>query len=217
MARTCPNCNAKLKSWFIYCEKCGIKIIDDYEPEIQPEPIYEEIEESQYEEQIVEEPIPTDIQHFEKQPETVKTGNEFDSVLIAIEDKFDPRIVKNEEDFKNRLVQFLNTNFPNEVTGEGHTSVGGGVDIVIDGTYALKIKVLTSEGAMIFLVDMMMEYKHDFHDSAAILLDIGEITSNKIEEYIKEYDSLGIKTILKRAWFKDEKNELEQKIPWPSN
>jgi len=235
MAKSCPNCGAKLRNWFVYCEKCGLRITDDYqnelketvyeepeyeepeyeEPEriIEPEPLYEPQEEPLYEDDQVEDLEPLD--HKEKDFNPYEIKNEFDLILETIEKKFDPRIVTSEDDFKNRLIQFLNSKFQNEVKGQGHTSIGGDVDVVIDGTYAIKIKILKNEGAMIFLVDLMMEYKHDFNDCAAILVDIGEITNNKIEEYINEYNELGLKTILKRAWIKNSKEE-EVNVPWPS-
>lgn len=63
----------------------------------------------------------------------------------------------------------------------------------------------------------MMEYQRDFNDSTAILVDIGELTTNKIHEYIGEYKELGLKTILKKAWIKQNEEEKDAlRIQWPS-
>jgi len=211
MTKYCPNCGAGLRDWFVYCEKCGMRI--DELPKQEYEPAYESVEEPVYEEELPRDvdKVPSDRRAPEFKPHS--KNNEFETILKAIDVKFDPRTIESEDDFKKQLLLFLKTTFPNEIQGYGHTTIGGEVDVVIDGTYALKIKFIKNEGGMIFLVDLMMEYKHDFNDSAVVLIDVGELTSNKIEEYVNEYRELGIKTVLKKAWVKKKEEDLN--VPWP--
>lgn len=48
MTKYCPGCRAKLKDWFVFCEKCGIQIGDPPTPEYKPGyeppegPVYED-------------------------------------------------------------------------------------------------------------------------------------------------------------------------------
>ena len=213
MTKYCPGCGAKLKDWHVFCEKCGVQITDT--PEYKPG--YEEpLEEPNYEEYSpqsdfiqTDRPSLQDNTHIEK--------NIFLTMLETIENEFDPRVVKSKDDFKNQLILFLNTKFSNEIKGQGHTQVGGEIDIVIDGTFAIKTKLIKNEGGLIFLVDQLMEYRRDFHDSAAILIDIGELTTNKIQEYIEEYKEMGLKVILKKVWIKESDEEKEAlNFQWPS-
>ena len=213
MTKYCPSCGAKLKDWFAFCDKCGIQIGDtptEYEPNYEPleEPVYEEYA------------PPSDViesNHNVPDSKLTRPENTFLTMLQTIEGEFDPRVIRDKDDFKNQLILFLNAKFTNEIQGQGHTSIGGDVDIVIDGTFAIKLKIIKNEGGLIFLVDQLMEYQRDFNDSAAILLDIGELTTNKIHEYIEEYKELELKIILKKVWIKQSENEKEAlRIQWPS-
>jgi len=213
MTKYCPGCGAKLNDWFVFCDKCGIQIGDSPEPEYEPN--YELPEEPIYEQQFPQGLTLSDAARSELKPKPTK--NEFLAMLDSIEKDFDPRILQDKDDFKRQMIKFLHVNFTNEIQEHGHTSIGGEVDIVIDGTYALKLKIIKNEGGLIFLVDQIMEYQRDFHDCAVILADVGELTVNKIKEYLSEYKELGVKAILKKAWIKQSEEEKEAlNIQWPS-
>lgn len=206
MKEYCPNCGSKLRDWFVFCEKCGFKLSQSAELK------FETIDEHS-DKYILKQSQYTDKPNFRTPVvQTQKVTSVFEEILQYIESNFNPKFIKDKGDFKNQLIVFLKTKFSNEIASGGHTSIGGEVDIVIDGTFAIRIKIIKNEGGLIFLVDQMIEYKRDFNKSAVILLDIGEVTTNKIEEYIDEYREMGIQTIIKKAWIKKDELENEQTV-----
>jgi len=196
LKENCPSCGAKLRDWFVFCEKCGVKISKTQDLEFETFEDHSDsyiLDQSQY----------TDKPNFRTPViQTQKVRSLFEEIIQYIENNFNPKFIRDKGDLKTQLIVFLKTKFSNEIASGGHTSMGGEVDIVIDGTFAIRLKIVKNEGGLIFLVDQMAEYKRDFNKSAVILVDIGEIVSGKIEEYMSEYIEMGIQTIIKKIWIK---------------
>jgi len=192
MDKYCPNCGAKILDWFMFCEKCGFKLDHIIEPELPPV-------EKNYEDKF---PESSNFSTPQKNSiETTKsTENEFNNILHKINSDFNPKNVVDKNDLKRRLVEFLRSNYPHEILGEGHNSIGEKMDIVINGIYAIKLKIVKNEGGLIFLVDQILECRRDFNDIAVFLYDIDEISSEKINEYITEYYELDIKVVMKKGF-----------------
>ena len=134
------------------------------------------------------------IGHIEKR----KSG--FDEIVQSIADGFHLDSVKDEEDCENQLITFLNKKFPQKIFRRGHTSRGVKIDLVVEGSYALELIVVNNEGRLISLMEQMLKSKQDFGKNAVILVDINKIPASKIKEYATEYERIGIRTIIKKAY-----------------
>jgi hypothetical protein len=126
-------------------------------------------------------------------------GEDFEGVLWSIKDDFNPEIVSDEEEAKGRLMIFINDRFPDHIENIGHTSAGKPIDIVIDGTYAVELIIVDSEGKLISLMDYVLKFRGDFGAVAVVLLDTGEVPVFIIEKYVKEFEKIGVKTIVKKV------------------
>jgi hypothetical protein len=144
---------------------------------------------------------------LEQQISAPKVEYNFDTILGSIEGGFNPGIVKNEEEFENQLIQFLNTRFPNKILTGGHTALGEKVDIVIDGTYCIELAVVNNEGRLVSLMDQILKYKRDFGEVAVILLDLNEVPAYTIEKYVDAYKQAGAKVIVKKCNIKKDSQE----------
>jgi len=129
----------------------------------------------------------------------VKILNEdFDIIIQKIKEGFNPEYAENEEAYEKKLINFLNLRFPNKIFRPGHTASGLRIDIVIDGTYALELITVNNEGSLLSLMNQIRDSKKDYHQMAVILIDLGKIPSEKIQEYANVYESLEVKTIIKK-------------------
>ena len=59
---------------------------------------------------------------------------------------------------------------------------------------------MNNEGKLVLLMDQMLKSKEDFGKNAVILVDINKIPASKIKEYVTEYERIGIRTIMKKAY-----------------
>lgn len=134
----------------------------------------------------------------------------FDRIIILIKNKFHPSSFKNDEECEKLLLSFLTENLPNNIITHGHTAKGDRLDIVIDGTYALELIVADKEEKLLHLMDLSLKSKKDFDKTAAIIIDIGHIQNDKIQEFTYEMKKIGIKTIVITVNF-DIKKEVETK------
>lgn len=128
----------------------------------------------------------------------VDEKSEFDTIVQSIEGKFKLKPVENEEDAEKQLMTFLNTKFPDKVQRPGHTSEGRKIDIVIDGTYAIELALVSNEGRLVALMDQIIRSKKDFGEIAIILVDMGKVPSITIDNYVRDYKQLGVKAIVKK-------------------
>jgi len=126
--------------------------------------------------------------------------SEFDAMVQRITDEFHPEMVKNEDETKDELIRFLEIRFPHrDIIRKGHDSQGDRIDIVIDGCIAIDLTIVINEGKLIFLLSQLTKMKPDFSDVAVILIDVEEVPVSLIESYRNEFESVGVKTIIKKS------------------
>jgi len=128
-----------------------------------------------------------------------KMKTDFEVVLQSIDSSFNPTYVKNEDDLEQQFLNFLNRRFPERIQRQGHTSSGRKVDVVIDGTYSIELIVVNNEAELAFLMTQINRSKTDFGEVAVILYDIGKVPSSKIEEYVRRYEEIGAKVLIKKG------------------
>ncbi len=126
-------------------------------------------------------------------------GGVFEVVLCNIKNDFDTEIVIDEEEARGRLMIFINDRFPDLAQSIGHTSTGKPIDIVIDGTYAIELIIVDSEGRLVSLMDYVLKFMEDFGEVAVVILDTGEVPAFIIEKYVKEFEKIGVRIIVKKA------------------
>jgi len=133
-----------------------------------------------------------DISHF-------KLGEDVERILWSIKNHFNPKVVSNEAEAEKQLMNFLDSRFPTHAKSRGHTSKGKPIDIVIDGTYAIELIVVDNEGKLVLLMDHVLKFKEDFGIVVVVLLDTDEVPVFIIEKYVKQFENMGVKTIVKKV------------------
>jgi len=123
-------------------------------------------------------------------------ANVFGGIISLIKNRFEPTSFENDEDCEKQLISFLTTNLPNNVITRGHTTTGERIDIVIDGTYALELIIANSEEKLLYLMNLSMQSKKDFDNTAAVIIDIGVMPFSKLQEFADEIKKIGIETII---------------------
>ena len=93
-------------------------------------------------------------------------------------------------------MEFLKIRFPNIVMSPGHTGTGTRIDIVIEGTYAIELATVDSESRLVTLMHQIMQSKSDFIRIAVVLVDMGIVPTDKLQNYVKEYEKLNVKAVI---------------------
>jgi len=123
----------------------------------------------------------------------------FDKIVQALQDGFQPKNVRNEDDGEAQLMHFLTVRFPNVVQSRGHSRQGRKIDLVLEGVYALELILVINEAKLQALMNEINDAKQDFSKMAVILIDIGEVPATTLQQFIQEYQQLGVKTIVKKV------------------
>lgn len=168
-----------------FCDKRKIKIWDILEEKVsKPTPSITEVakEPTTTESEIVEQAAQMDIK------------SDLDSILDSIKG-FEPEPVRDEEDFEKQLFQFLKLKYPNQVERQVETREGK-IDIVINGIYALELKIADSRGKLRDLIGQLYSYKKVYDNVSVVLLDIGKMSYHEIKKYADDYRGLGVKTVI---------------------
>lgn len=122
--------------------------------------------------------------------------NVFEEIIHLIKNRFEPASFENDEDCEKQLITFLTANLPSNVITRGHTTTGERIDIVIDGTYALELIIANNEEKLMYLMNLSMQSKKDFDNTAAVIIDIGVMPFSKLQEFADEIKKIGIETII---------------------
>lgn len=123
----------------------------------------------------------------------------FEAIISAIKNSFQPKNVTNETEAEKELLLFLNTRFPYITKVQGHTRTGTRIDIVMEGTYAIELAVVENESRLVTLMDQIIQSKGDFIKMAIILIDLNKIPFEKIKTHIYEFQKLNVTTIIKQT------------------
>jgi hypothetical protein len=183
-----------------FCDKRRIKIWDILEEVPKPTPSITE---------IAKEPTTTESE-IVKQATQMDIKSDLDFILESIKG-FEPEPVRDEEDFEKQLFQFLKLKYPNQVERQVETREGK-IDIVINGLYALELKIADSRGKLRDLIGQLYSYKKVYDNVSVVLLDIGKMSYHEIKNYVDDYRRLGVKTVILRGKFVPPKGKKEREI-----
>lgn len=126
-------------------------------------------------------------------------SDDFQIITRAIQEKFDPEKIRDEDGLQAQLAIFLKAKFPDKrIDREVKTKDGDYLDIVIDGKYVFELKVPEQKTSLRNLQAQLEEYQETYPDICAIILDIGKDgMAQHITYYTDRYMRiLGIPTIV---------------------
>jgi hypothetical protein len=125
--------------------------------------------------------------------------SDFESIINAIEFEFEPEKITDEEHLQAQLSIFLKAKFPNAIVErEIKTAHGDRIDVLVDGKFAFELKVPDERVKLRNLMAQLEEYKEQYNDICAIILDNQSLDlSDTIREYAEKYKSkLGVRSII---------------------
>ncbi len=129
----------------------------------------------------------------EKKEESKDDGSiNMDSILRKLEKEFQPEKLQSEDHLQAQIVQFLKAKFPNaSVERELQLKkVRGSIDIVVNGKYAIEVKVPESRTTLRNLSAQLEEYKEEYPEICAVILDNEELNLYEdIKYYSERYKS----------------------------
>ena len=137
----------------------------------------------------------------EKESKTNDSDYMMDSIILKLEKGFEPEKVYDEKELQNLLRSFLQQAFP-KAKVEREVSlkqVRDSVDILIDGKYAIEVKIPNSRTELRNLSAQLEEYQEEFPKIIAFILNNEEKDlDDDIEYYTERYKSkLGIDSVVK--------------------
>jgi len=132
------------------------------------------------------------IKHFKKYDTT------FFKIISTIQNDFKPQPCTDEKELQGQLTMFLSTKYPGKEIDREVEKDGAKLDIVIDGKYAIELKIARDPTTLRNLTAQLEEYQEVYPQIAALLLNIIEKSNmESIKEYAKKYDEkLKIPTII---------------------
>ena len=137
---------------------------------------------------------------FGKVLETDKDKKEFEIISNSIKAQFQPEKIRDEDHLQAQVAIFLKAKYPNsKVEREVITRSGDKLDIVVDDKFVFELKVYTDKSQMRDLGAQLEEYKLDYPNLCAIVLDTirNETSESNIREYADKYKvKHGIPTII---------------------
>lgn len=118
---------------------------------------------------------------------------EFENIKNAVISYFKPEPITDEEHLKAQLAIFLKTRFPNTDVQREVPVKSGIMDILIDGVYAIEVKVPHNNNELRNAEGQIADYKEEFPNLWVVILDVGLIPQSTLHEYqdkyIKRYDT----------------------------
>jgi len=137
----------------------------------------------------------------EKELELNDSDHLMDSIILKLDKNFDPEKVIDEKELQNNIRVFLQTAFPNvDVEREAPLKqIRDSIDILVDGKYAIEVKIPNSRADLRNLTAQLEEYQEEYPDIIALIMDNEEKNLTKdIQHYVERYKSkLGIESVVK--------------------
>jgi len=197
-----------------------LKFVQEHRIDVPPYPEFK-FKENKMAQQVIQESPSNNISPNEssKKPETKtetnevnaqntsKTGtnlNNFNIVMNYIDNEFREHIksleISGEDDFGNILLTSLHAKFPGMNIKDVRSQHNRG-DITVDDQYVLELKYANNEGTLNKGLKEVRDYYKLFHYKgvAIIILDIGLLGGNKINEYAADYKEDGAEVIILNA------------------
>lgn len=124
-----------------------------------------------------------------------------DSIILKLERDFEPEKVYDEKELQNLLRSFLQQAFP-DTTVEKEVNlknIRGNVDIVINGKYAIEVKIPSNRAELRNLTAQLEEYQEEYPNILALIMNNEELNlSEDIKYYVDRYKlKLGIESVVK--------------------
>jgi len=122
----------------------------------------------------------------------------FLKIINTIQDEFKPEPSSDEKELQGNLKMWLGAKYPGKKIEREVESRAGKVDIVIDGKYAIELKLARNSQTLRNLYAQLVEYQEVYPQIAVLLLNIIEKSNIElIKEYSKKYEEkLKIPTII---------------------
>ena len=115
---------------------------------------------------------------------------DFMKIVNAIDDEFDAEKCWDEQHLEDQLMIFLKTKFKNmKIERQQPARSGGRVDILIEGSIVLELKVPSSRDDLRNLGGQLEEYKDDFPYVCAVIADKHEVDEKHFKTYVEKYKS----------------------------
>lgn len=116
-------------------------------------------------------------------------NSHFQIFLDAIQTEFIPEPVFDEKELQSQLSVFLRAKFPNnKIEREVRIPSGGDIDIVIDNTFAIELKIPKDRTTLRNLIAQIDEYQEYYPNIAVLLLDVSLPNIGKhLDEYRQKY------------------------------
>ena len=135
--------------------------------------------------------------------ESFYSKTKFDEICSLIKNRFQPNEAGSEKDYEDQLIQFLNKIVPNIAIQQGHTRKGIKIDFVVEGTIAIELILVNNEGKLVNAMTQMSQSKEDFDRLLIVLVKTGLVSISTIDDYVKQFDEMGIVVILKSVGLKE--------------
>ena len=127
-----------------------------------------------------------------------KHNLEFLEIINTIQNEFKPEPCSDEKEFQGQLKIFLKTRYARKKIEREVETRFGNLDFVIDGKYAIELKIARDATTLRNLTAQLEEYQEVFPQIATLLLSIVEKSDIEIiKQYAKKYaQKLKIPTII---------------------
>ena len=123
-----------------------------------------------------------------------------DSILWKLEKDFEPEKLQSEDHLQAQILQFLKGKFPNSNVQREQSlrNIRGNIDILVDGKFAIEVKVPNSRTELRNLSAQLEEYKEEYPEICAVILDNKQLKlTNDIKSYVDKYKTkLGIESVI---------------------
>lgn len=129
--------------------------------------------------------------------------SEFERMVQSVKDSFHLNVITSEEHAENQLLAFLSATYPKHFfVRKGHDSSGGKIDIVVDGSFAFNLILVTNEGRLVSLMDQVLKAKQEFVANVVILVDVDMVPVHRLQQYAEEFQQINVQTIILKGLYR---------------
>ena len=129
---------------------------------------------------------------FGTETKAIGSETELHTILDAIEEEFDPEKIMDEKELQGQIAVFLKTRFKGKEVEreismqEGSKDSRNFLDILVDNTYALEVKLPTTRTQLRNLKGQLEEYKEKYPFLGVVIGDKTKLVTDRDSEF---YDS----------------------------
>jgi hypothetical protein len=124
-------------------------------------------------------------------------NDDFQELLAFIEKDFDPRIIRDDDELKSRLISLLNNRYSGRYKTDAAIS-GEKIDILVDDKYGIGLRTISDEEQLRALIG---DAAFLANTDTAFIVFIDRLLSPRIdlEEYTKKFEDYGVTVIIKEG------------------